>query len=116
MKTSNCQDCIRKDANFDNVSCTTCIDTGSHTNFQSIEDLLTLNAIGYPIMLGERYGYSSNINGIIRVITGTASKLQANKVKLTDLTESQGLYGEITTPPVATSGSKTVYSRLVFKI
>lgn len=53
------------------------------------------DALQTDVVLGARYGYSSNANGITTVVIGTAEKFTAQKVTLAVETRRSFLYGEI---------------------
>ena len=53
------------------------------------------DALGNPIVIGRRYGYSISKNGINEVITGTALSWSDKRVTLSSIQEARGLYGEV---------------------
>lgn len=56
------------------------------------------DALANEIILGNRYGYSSNSNGFIRIVTGIANNVTATgKVTLHDLHIRRFLYNKPTT-------------------
>ena len=56
----------------------------------------TINdALGNPIVIGQKYGYSQQSSGSVMVVTGFVEKIKELKVTLTEVEERRGLWGEI---------------------
>lgn len=53
------------------------------------------DALQNDVVLGARYGYSTNASGVTSVVIGIAEKLTANKVTLEIESRRSFLYGEI---------------------
>lgn len=51
------------------------------------------DALNQPVVLGQKYGYSTNSSGFTTVTLGTAVRLTEKKVTLQDLTVRRFLYG-----------------------
>lgn len=53
------------------------------------------DALGNPIEIGQRYGYSQQNNGQVMIVVGTVEKVNEFKVTLTDVEERKGMSGKI---------------------
>lgn len=58
------------------------------------------DALGYPIVLGDKYGCSTSKNGYIMVTVGLASKLNAKSVTIEPISQHRFLYGD----PISLNG------------
>ena len=58
----------------------------------------TNDALGNPIVIGQKYGYSQQSSGSVMVVTGFVEKIKDLKVTLTEVEERRGLWGEIKNP------------------
>ena len=56
---------------------------------------MTTDALGNPIEIGQRYGYSQQSNGHVTIVVGTLEKINELKATLTNVEERRGLWGEI---------------------
>jgi hypothetical protein len=61
-----------------------------------IEKTQTLDALGNPIQIGKKYGYSQQSSGHVTIVIGTVEKINELKVTLNNVEERRGLWGEIT--------------------
>lgn len=53
------------------------------------------DALGNPIEIGQRYGYSQQSSGVVTIVVGTVEKINELKATLTNVEERRGVYGEI---------------------
>lgn len=60
-----------------------------------VEDVVT-DALGNPIVIGSRYGYSTRSSGWTTVTIGKAEKVKTGKVRLIDCEVKRYLYNEPT--------------------
>jgi phosphoribosylformylglycinamidine (FGAM) synthase-like enzyme len=79
------------------------------------------DATGKEIVVGQTYGYAMNSNGIIWSVVGKATKVTDKRVTLGEITERNGVYGEVTrSKDTDTKGnrlrSRSVYCALVFPV
>lgn len=57
---------------------------------------IVLDALGDPIVVGQRYGYHTSASGYSRVTTGVAVRAtKSKKMTLEDLTVRRFLYGKL---------------------
>ena len=56
---------------------------------------MTTDALGNPIEIGQRYGYSQQSSGVVTIVLGTVEKINELKVTLTNVEERRGVFGEI---------------------
>lgn len=79
-----------------------------------------LDALGNEIIIGKHYGYCSNSNGIQTITIGRADALleDSNKVRLKNIHDRQGHYGEITDEfkKVEPQKARSVYACTLFPI
>jgi hypothetical protein len=61
-------------------------------------DPIPMDALGNPIQIGGRYGYSQQSNGSVMVVIGTIEKVNGLKATVTDAESQSGIYGEIKVP------------------
>lgn len=82
--------------------------------------MVAYDALGNEIVLGQRYGYSSNSGGSHRVTKGTAIKLSLvrgyTKVTLGDVSSVLFHYGNETTLFGERAETIAVFSRICFPI
>lgn len=52
------------------------------------------DALGYPIVLGDKYGYSTSKNGYMMVTVGHARKLNMKSVTIEPISQHRFLHGE----------------------
>lgn len=55
-----------------------------------------MDALGNPIQIGKKYGYSQQSSGRVTIVIGTVEKINELKVTLNNVEERRGLFGEIT--------------------
>ena len=74
------------------------------------------DALGNPIIIGKKYGYARTSNGHITVAYGIATKLSdKGKLRLTNVTERSGIYGELNKKTVPGTG-RSVYAAVCFPV
>jgi hypothetical protein len=56
------------------------------------------DALGNPIVIGQKYGYSQQSNGSVMVVTGIVEKYNDLKATLKDVEERKGMWGSIENP------------------
>lgn len=56
------------------------------------------DALGNPVVIGKKYGYSQQSNGSVMVVTGIVEKFSDMKATLKDVEERRGMWGSITNP------------------
>ena len=56
------------------------------------------DALGNPIVIGQKYGYSQQSNGSVMVVTGIVEKVNDMKATLKDVEERKGMWGKIENP------------------
>jgi len=74
------------------------------------------DALGNPIEIGQRYGYSQQSNGHVTIVIGTVEKINELKVTLNDVQERRGLWGEITESFSTETRRRSVNACHLFKI
>jgi hypothetical protein len=56
------------------------------------------DALGNPVVIGQKYGYSQQSNGSVMVVTGVVEKFNDLKATLKDVEERKGMWGSIENP------------------
>jgi hypothetical protein len=56
------------------------------------------DALGNPVVIGQKYGYSQQSNGSVMVVTGVVEKFNDLKATLKDVEERKGMWGSISNP------------------
>lgn len=77
---------------------------------------MTTDALGNPIEIGQRYGYSQQSSGHVTIVVGTVEKINELKVTLTDVEERHGLWGEIKESFKSKTRKRSVNACHLFKI
>ena len=77
---------------------------------------MTADALGNPIEIGQRYGYSQQSNGHVMIVVGTVEKINEIKATLTDVVERSGVYGEIKESFKPETRKRSVNACHLFKI
>jgi hypothetical protein len=77
---------------------------------------MTTDALGNPIEIGQRYGYSQQSSGHVTIVVGTVEKINELKVTLTDVEERQGLWGEIKESFKSETRKRSVNACHLFKV
>lgn len=77
---------------------------------------MTTDALGNPIKIGQRYGYSQQSSGHVTIVVGTVEKINELKVTLTNIEERSGVYGEIKESFKPETRKRSVNSCHLFKI
>lgn len=54
---------------------------------------MTTDAMGNEFIVGNKYGYSINQNGIIQIVVGICDSIGFKKVTLREVEERTGVYG-----------------------
>jgi len=75
-----------------------------------------LDALGDPIIIGKRYGYSTSSNGRARTVIGLAQKLTSQKVTLKVEKVNNFLYGEPIEALWAEAEMVSIRAHLIFPI
>ena len=76
----------------------------------------TNDALGNPIVIGQKYGYSQQSSGSVTVVVGTVEKINELKVTLCDIQERRGLWGVITEQFRNETRKRSVNACHLFKI
>ena len=75
------------------------------------------DALGNDIVVGNKYGYASSVNGIPTVVVGVASLCKSElKVTLRQVQRRSGLYGKIEDKFEAQEKSVSPYACTVFPV
>lgn len=77
---------------------------------------MTTDALGNPIEIGQRYGYSQQSSGHVTIVVGIVEKINELKVTLNDVEERRGLWGEIKESFKPESRRRSVNACHLFKI
>lgn len=67
-------------------------------NNQEALNAAPTDALGNPVVIGQKYGYSQQSNGSVMVVTGIVEKFNDLKATLKDVEERKGMWGSITNP------------------
>lgn len=77
----------------------------------------TINdALGNPIIIGNRYGYTDLHNGIVKVATGIATEIKEQTVTLTEVQTVKGVFGVIKDSFEPSKQNRHVYGCKLFPI
>lgn len=74
------------------------------------------DALGQPIKLGAKYGYSINSSGVTTVVTGILEKVTEKKVTLRVETRKRFLYGEPAELHFTSAGAVSLHPCHLFPI
>jgi hypothetical protein len=74
------------------------------------------DALGNPIEIGQRYGYSQQSSGFVTIVVGTIEKINELKVTLNNVKERRGCWGKITESFRPEPRRRSVNSCHLFKI
>jgi hypothetical protein len=79
-------------------------------------ELVPMDALGNPIRIGSRYGYSQQSNGSVMVVIGTVEKVNGLKATVANAESRSGLYGEIKVPFTKETRKRAVNACHLFPI
>lgn len=74
------------------------------------------DALGNPIEIGQRYGYSQQSSGHVTIVVGTVEKINELKVTLNNVQERRGLWGKITESFSTETRRRSVNACHLFKV
>jgi len=74
------------------------------------------DALGNPIEIGQRYGYSQQSSGHVTIVVGTVEKINELKVTLTSVESRFGLWGEIKESFKSETRKRSVNACHLFKV
>lgn len=78
---------------------------------------MAIDATGKEIIIGQKYGYSKQSNGITNVIIGTACKINDQKVTLENIQEKTYLYIDVNNEKISYPKNKrSIFSLQIFHI
>lgn len=74
------------------------------------------DALGNPIEIGQRYGYSQQSSGFVTIVVGTVERINELKVTLNNVQERRGIWGKITELFSTETRKRSVNACHLFKI
>jgi len=74
------------------------------------------DALGNPVILGNRYGYSQQSSGVVTIVIGKVEKINQLKVTLGDVSSRRGVYGKIENSFSLEEGKRSVNACHIFPL